>query len=301
VKIIGQYIRNYLQSSDKKYIIACTFFCALLIFMNYHFHLDKLIGKNNPFPVKLLLWGLVFIVAFGIPVLLHRLFQPGRPALPSPFYQLFFIATILFAFKYTARFNFTITGSPESDHFWNKVLYWPVLLLILFTFLLFIHKKMLREENIAGTRTGIGNWRPYAVMLLIMIPLISLAGTQPDFQSMYPKLKTIAPGGDISQLSTWKALVFELGYGSDFLTIELFFRGFLVLAFAKWLGKDAILPVAVFYCSIHFGKPLGECISSYFGGILLGIVVYNTRSIWGGLVVHLGIAWMMEVAGILLR
>jgi hypothetical protein len=35
--------------------------------------------------------------------------------------------------------------------------------------------------------------------------------------------------------------------------------------------------------------------------MLLGIVVYNTRSIWGGLLVHLGIAWMMEMAGILLR
>jgi hypothetical protein len=29
----------------------------------------------------------------------------------------------------------------------------------------------------------------------------------------------------------------------------------------------------------------------------LGIVVYNTRSIYGGLIVHLGIAWMMEIGG----
>jgi hypothetical protein len=26
-------------------------------------------------------------------------------------------------------------------------------------------------------------------------------------------------------------------------------------------------------------------------------VVYNTGSIWGGLIVHLGIAWMMEAVG----
>lgn len=71
---------------------------------------------------------------------------------------------------------------------------------------------------------------------------------------------------------------------------------FLVLAFVKWL-KKMILPMACFYCSIHFGKPMGECISSYFGGILLGIVVYNTRSVFGGLMVHLWIAWMMELAG----
>ena len=126
--------------------------------------------------------------------------------------------------------------------------------------------------------------------LCIMVPLISLAATQPDFQAVYPKLKMVAPQGALSDLSSWQAVLFELSYGSDFLTIELFFRGFLILGFAQWLGKDAILPVAIFYCSIHFGKPLGECISSYFGGLLLGIVVYNTRSIWGGLLVHLGIA-----------
>jgi hypothetical protein len=27
---------------------------------------------------------------------------------------------------------------------------------------------------------------------------------------------------------------------------------------------------------------------------MLGVVVYNTRSIWGGLIVHLGMAWLMD-------
>ena len=42
---------------------------------------------------------------------------------------------------------------------------------------------------------------------------------------------------------------------------------------------------------------MAEAISSFFGGTLLGIVAYNTGSIWGGLIVHLGIAWMMEIGG----
>ena len=44
---------------------------------------------------------------------------------------------------------------------------------------------------------------------------------------------------------------------------------------------------------------MGEAISSFFGGLLLGIVSYNTGSILGGLLVHLGIAWMMEIGGFL--
>ena len=130
-----------------------------------------------------------------------------------------------------------------------------------------------------------------------MLPLIAVASTQSDFLAMYPKIKSVLHIDNTIHLSCLHKLLFELSYGSDFLGIEIFFRGFLVLAFIKWVGMDAILPMACFYCTIHFGKPLDECISSYFGGILLGIVVYNTRSIYGGLIVHLGIAWLMEIGG----
>lgn len=129
------------------------------------------------------------------------------------------------------------------------------------------------------------------MMLLIMVPLITLAATQDDFLYVYPKLNSVS-----SDAEWWQKLLFELSYGSDFFTIE-FFSGDSRTRLCQMVGKDAILPMACFYCTIHFGKPLGECISSYFGGLLLGIVVYNTRSIWGGLIVHLGIAWMMEIAG----
>ena len=140
-------------------------------------------------------------------------------------------------------------------------------------------------------------WKPYLLMLLIMLPLVAAASSQPDFLAVYPKMQSIEGLYAGQGISWWHKLLFELSYGSDFITIEFFFRGFLILAFIKWAGKDAILPMACFYCTIHFGKPLGECISSYFGGMILGIIVYNTRSVFGGLIVHLGIAWMMEIGG----
>ena len=126
-----------------------------------------------------------------------------------------------------------------------------------------------------------------------MIPLLILAATQKDFQAMYPKAKFL----QTIPAKRWQYIVYECCYGFDFVSIEFFFRGFLILGFISFAGKDAILPMACFYCTIHFGKPLGECISSFFGGILLGIIVYNTRSIFGGLMVHLGIAWLMEAGG----
>ena len=48
------------------------------------------------------------------------------------------------------------------------------------------------------------------------------------------------------------------------------------------------------YCFLHFGKPMGEAISSIFGGYILGILAYESRNIYGGLIAHLGVAWGME-------
>jgi hypothetical protein len=166
------------------------------------------------------------------------------------------------------------------------------------SFILFIIWKMFyAKETFFGLTVKNFKWKPYLIMLLIMVPLIAAASTQPDFLYMYPKLKDVDTVLVGVKNKWFYHLLHELSYGSDFISVELFFRGFLILAFVKVVGKDAILPMACFYCTIHFGKPLGECISSYFGGLLLGIVVYNTRSIIGGLMVHLGIAWLMEIGG----
>jgi hypothetical protein len=135
------------------------------------------------------------------------------------------------------------------------------------------------------------------VLLLAVLPLVGLAATQHDFQQVYPKLHNLAFLDSVAHPAwPWK-LLYELSYGLDFLDIELFFRGLLVIALLRFAGTDAILPMAAFYCTIHFGKPLAECISSFFGGLILGVLAARTRSIFGGLIVHLGLAWAMELAG----
>jgi membrane protease YdiL (CAAX protease family) len=78
--------------------------------------------------------------------------------------------------------------------------------------------------------------------------------------------------------------------------IELLFRGFMVIGMASVLGRAAVVPMVVTYCFLHFGKPAGEAVSSIFGGFILGVIAYETRSIWGGIIIHVGIAWAMELA-----
>jgi membrane protease YdiL (CAAX protease family) len=66
-----------------------------------------------------------------------------------------------------------------------------------------------------------------------------------------------------------------------------------------FIGRGAVLSMAVVYCSLHFGKPMGEAISSVVGGYILGVIAFETRSVWGGVIVHMGIAWLMETVAFL--
>ncbi len=294
---IIRYLRCYFSDIDKRLLFSISVFTALLVFINYYFRLDESIQKNNLFPVKLVCWYAVFLVAFSIPYLLTGLIKSFSNFKKAAFLFFLLTAPLLFALKISFDFSLPFSGNAGWDMYWNYIIYWPVLLLIVAFFLFVLWKYFDTNQPFYGMTKRNLSWKPYLLMLLMMLPVIALASTQADFLEVYPKLESVTGIYNEDSITWWHKLLFELSYGSDFITIELFFRGFLVLAFIKWAGKDAILPMACFYCTIHFGKPLGECISSYFGGIILGVIVYHTRSIYGGLIVHLGIAWLMEAGG----
>ncbi|HWJ92702.1 MAG TPA: CPBP family intramembrane glutamic endopeptidase [Flavisolibacter sp.] len=298
MKKITGYVKDYFIGVDKRILLLSAAFIAVAIFCNYRFHLNRMAAHMSD-PAQYLYWYFVFLLAFSVPYLLYDLFGLHRPFIHSGFIILFFIAPLLFSWKMVYDIDFSFSGSAAQNIYWNQVIYWPFKLLVI-TVSIFLLWSMTRKdgEPLYGISTRNFRPAPYLVMLLLMVPLIAAASTQKDFLAMYPKLKNIAFLKGV-QGHGWYKLLYELSYGSDFISIELFFRGFLVLAFVKWFGRDAILPMACFYCTIHFGKPLGECISSFFGGLILGVVTYHTRTIFGGLIVHLGIAWLMELGGYL--
>ena len=302
MKKIIRYIKQYFNETDKKIFIVIFIFTTVIVYINYTVDLDTAIRKKNSFTVKLFCWYAVFLAAFAIPYFITYLVKPFIYSGKKTFLLFIVIAPLVFALKITLDIPFYLSDNLNPIVIgWNKyreqLTYWPFLLLIITAILFIFWKWFDKDQPFYGIKnTGI-DWKPYFLMLQIMIPLIAAASSQSDFLAVYPKLNAITGLEKELGLKWWHKLLFELSYGTDFIGIELFFRGFLILAFIKWAGKDAILPMACFYCTIHFGKPLGECISSYFGGIILGVVVYHTRSILGGLFVHLGIAWMMELGG----
>jgi hypothetical protein len=162
-----------------------------------------------------------------------------------------------------------------------------------------------RQENFGlyGLKFKKVNFIPYWMMLAFMVPILYSAITFiPEIQNYYPTYKRVggARFAEFYHIPEWVAMaIYETIYTSDFLWTELFFRGVLIIGFAKLLGKNAIIPMAATYAALHFGKPIGETISSIFGGYILGIIALYSRNIWGGVFIHGGIALLMDVFGLM--
>jgi len=296
-EILG-YIRDYFRYVNKKLLAICTLQMAILIFLNYYDKLEWRLTTNESLPwPEFSGYFILFATAFLLPYFFCGLIEKKDFFQNKPFILLLVMAPAIFSLKMVLHTQLPLSNDVNWNEFWNQVYYWPLRLLIITAILFLVWRAFDSDQPFYGLTAKNFKWKPYVLMLLCMVPLIIAASTQADFLAMYPKLKSVMHIDNTIHLQWFHKLLFELSYGSDFLGIEIFFRGFLVLAFIKWVGMDAILPMACFYCAIHFGKPLAECISSYFGGLLLGIIVYNTRSIYGAIIIHLGIAWLMEVGG----
>jgi hypothetical protein len=291
------YLLSYLRNSSRPAFLITVFFIASLVTVNYTLGIEHRILTAGPWYLVyggfFLFYSVVIVLAWGV---------QRQPVFQPRMLMLLALAPLFFAAKMVHwDLSPLLPAAPPWNRYWLIILQLPAKWLLL-CFLLFVCWKtgLLEGDGLRGSvglTTKNFSAQPYFLLLLLLIPVVALASTQPDFLRVYPKVKNIAfINGYASPVWPWKA-GYELSYGLDFLTIELFFRGLLVIGLVRYAGERAILPMAAFYCTIHFGKPLGECITSFFGGLALGVLAYRTRSILGGLIVHLGLAWMMEIGG----
>lgn len=127
----------------------------------------------------------------------------------------------------------------------------------------------------------------YLLMFLVVLPLVYVVSHSPQFLAKYPKYPQAAES--YYQLALW-----ESAYGAQFLLLEFFFRGYALFAMARYVGHAAIFIMVVPYCMIHFAKPLPETLGSIVTGIALGTLALRTRSIYGGVIIHVAVAWSMD-------
>jgi membrane protease YdiL (CAAX protease family) len=272
------------------------------IYLNYWHFLEYRYAAGGETKLRHFVgYYLLYFIPFAAAFFLQPLFFKNCTFFKNYwFWIILFLAPAFFSFRVNFDLHYPLVKkiwAGDEQEFWLVSLNWVVRVFVVMipVFILWLIKDR-NDQPFYGTKK-LNETRPYLLMLLVMVPLIALASTQNDFLAMYPKAKVL----EQLNLSPKKLyyFIYELCYGFDFVSIELFFRGFLILSLAKICGTRCIIPVACFYCTIHFGKPMGEAISSFWGGLLLGIVSYNTRSVWGGLIVHLGIAWLMEAGSLI--
>lgn len=298
---IAGYLRTYITQSNKKLFLYTSLILSLLIWVNYYFSINNFLYFTPSFITRFTRYFFLFASVFILTYIAGFLLQKKSFPKQVFFYILLVAAPAIFAVKVAIQTHnllptYHLAGILER--YLNIVLQWPLKAVLVMAAVYFFWIVGGFGKPVSGLSTRNFNVWPYFLLLGAMVPLLVVASTGGDFQKVYPKSDMIGFANEMP-FQWLRRLVFEICYGIDFFTIEFFFRGFLVLAFVRYAGKDAILPMAVFYCTIHFGKPLFECISSFFGGLILGVIVYHSRSIWGGLIIHLGIAWIMELIGII--
>jgi membrane protease YdiL (CAAX protease family) len=137
-----------------------------------------------------------------------------------------------------------------------------------------------------------GAW-VYLIMYLGIAGPVLLASTRPSFQHTYP-FYHVEPGAPF-----WpRMIVWELLYALQFISLEFFFRGFMLHGCRRRFGAYSIFAMAIPYCMIHYHKPVLETFGAIAAGVILGYMSLRTRSIWLGAALHIAVAWTMDAAAI---
>ena len=299
------YIKEYFHG---KLYLWIAIFLTISIILNYYFdfedsYIDSYRGKS----IRMLWYFLIQSIPYYIVCLLIAKFTAYKAFLKSKtFWLVSIFGFIVQGLNRSFYYHATVVKTLSSD-----ILYFVYQLLddassiiiiavpLLIYYIIWERKRM---ENFYGLTKNISDLKPYLFMLSIVFLLMIPASFLPDFQATYPHYQVARGWRAAGYLDVPEWLIvasFETMYGISFLVVELFFRGFLILVFMRYLGPYVVLPMVATYVFLHFGKPLGETISSAFGGYVLGILVYKTKNIWGGVVIHMGVALSMELVAYL--
>ena len=181
-------------------------------------------------------------------------------------------------------------GKRPDAAYWAKH-WWIASVIIAYTVPTLLYCRLIMKLSWADLGLSFrGFWKHFPMYFLIFLAVLpfvlAVAFTEP-FLHKYPLNRQ-------ASLSLGLFVLWELVYAFQFFCLELLFRGVMIFAPAKVLGAWSIVIMTIPYTMIHFRKPLLECCGAVVAGLVLGVIAMRTRSIWGGVMVHILVAWTMD-------
>lgn len=120
----------------------------------------------------------------------------------------------------------------------------------------------------------LGDWRSglilTAVGIVLIAPLIWIVARDSAMRAYYQPQLNGLPVNTFIDLFGW----------------EFLFRGFILFAYVRKFGQDALWLQAVPFALAHIGKPEVEALSTIFGGFVFGWIAYRTRSFIYPFLIH---------------
>ena len=178
------------------------------------------------------------------------------------------VSTLLFMMDYYHRFT--------PSKYWDRV--------ILYLFIPLVVTVVLFRDNPREYGFTLGDWKAglliTAIGVLFMAPVIYYLGSgNPAMQKYYQPYTVGLP---------WTTFLDLIGW-------EFIFRGWILFAYARKFGPEALWLQAVPFALMHNGKPEVETLSTIFGGFAFGWVAWRTKSFVYPFLIHWFIATFIIV------
>ncbi len=213
-------------------------------------------------------------------------------------YQTAFYAFLQFLEKQLGLTPNYLLNMLHQSHFSElySQIWWGVWQIIGFIILPLLCIRYLIKEPISEYGLSLNESYQHKLGYLLLATPIMLfaimASFRSDFSQHYPFYS-------LASRSYFDLIIWELIYISQFVAVEFFFRGFLLNGLKRQFGSLSIAIMMLPYLMLHFPKLWLEASGSFLFGFFLGILALKSRSIWGGVFVHVAIALTMDIAALI--
>ncbi len=180
----------------------------------------------------------------------------------------------------------------NSNIYLYEYLYWFFGDFITFFLMPVIIIKLLLKEKVRNFGLQTGEFRIGVkislIFLLVMIPLVWIASSYPDFVRTYPLLAEVRDNWNTFFIFEAAALIYLIAW-------EFIWRGFMLFGLKEKFGYYAVFIQMIPFLMLHNGKPPAETFGAIAAGIALGVLAWRTGSVYYCVITHAGVMFGIDL------